>query len=59
MTVNGIILRFIIGGSVVVMATLIGRRLGGRIGEIFAAYPIFIQLVMAAASSQKLDSLGR
>jgi len=36
---SGMIIRFFLGGAAVVLSTLIARRLGGRVGGIFAAFP--------------------
>lgn len=35
----GILTRFVLGGSAVVISTLVARALGGRVGGIFAAFP--------------------
>lgn len=39
MSVVGVILRFLLGGTAVAATFVIGRKLGGRIGGIFAAFP--------------------
>lgn len=39
MSLSGLILRFLLGGTTVAGSALIGRKLGGRIGGIFAAFP--------------------
>jgi uncharacterized membrane protein (GlpM family) len=49
MTAGSLVLRFLIGGSAVAAATLIGRKMGGRIGGIFAAFPAVYGSAMVAA----------
>lgn len=50
MTFSGIFLRFVLGGSAVAATLVVGRRLGGRIGGIFAAFPaVYASAVISAA----------
>lgn len=39
MSIESVIIRFILGGTVVAVSAVIGKRLGGKIGGIFAAFP--------------------
>jgi uncharacterized membrane protein (GlpM family) len=39
MSIESIIIRFLLGGSVVALSSVIGKKLGGRLGGIFAAFP--------------------
>lgn len=49
LSLAGIILRFLIGGAAVTGATLIGRKMGGRVGGIFAAFPaVYASAIIAA-----------
>ena len=50
LTFGSLVLRFLIGGSAVAAATFIGRRMGGRIGGIFAAFPAVYGSAMVAAA---------
>jgi uncharacterized membrane protein (GlpM family) len=36
---SGIVIRFLLGGGAVVASTIISRKLGSKIGGIFAAFP--------------------
>lgn len=46
----GLLLRFLLGGSAVAASAVIGHRLGGRVGGIFAAFPaVFASAVIATA----------
>jgi uncharacterized membrane protein (GlpM family) len=48
MSISGIVLRFLLGGSAVAASALIGRKLGGKIGGIFAAFPaVFASAVIS------------
>jgi hypothetical protein len=48
MSFTGILLRFLLGGSAVAASAIIGRKLGGRIGGIFAAFPaVFASAVIS------------
>jgi hypothetical protein len=48
MSITGILLRFLLGGSAVAASAVIGQRLGGRIGGIFAAFPaVFASAVIS------------
>jgi hypothetical protein len=49
-------IRFILGGSAVVAATIIARWFGGRIGGIFAAFPA---VYLAAILSLSLEYKGQ
>lgn len=49
LTFGSLMLRFLIGGSAVAVATFIGRRMGGRIGGIFAAFPAVYGSAIIAA----------
>jgi len=51
-----ILIRFLLGGSAVLSATLIARAFGGRIGGIFAAFPA---VYLAALLSLTLDYKGK
>lgn len=58
LSLSGLLLRFLLGGAAVAGSALIGRRLGGRIGGIFAAFPAvytsaIISTVLAARSSSE------
>lgn len=48
-------LRFILGGSAVVVSTLVARAFGGRIGGVFAAFPA---VYLAAIISLWLECRG-
>ncbi|PZD96885.1 hypothetical protein DNH61_05045 [Paenibacillus sambharensis] len=48
-------IRFIIGGAAVLGSTLIARKLGGRIGGIFAAFPA---VYLAALLTIRMDASG-
>lgn len=50
-----VLLRFIFGGTAVVMSTLIARAFGGRIGGVFAAFPA---VYLAAIISMRLEYFG-
>jgi uncharacterized membrane protein (GlpM family) len=51
-----LLLRFLFGGTAVVLATLVARALGGRIGGIFAAFPA---VYLAAIISLRLEYTGQ
>jgi hypothetical protein len=50
-----VILRFLLGGSVVVASTLVAKNLGGRLGGIFAAFPA---VYLAAVIGLSMDYKG-
>lgn len=50
-----VILRFVLGGSAVVAATLVSRLWGGRIGGVFAAFPA---VYLSAILSLRLEYNG-
>lgn len=50
-----VLLRFVFGGTAVVLATLVARAFGGRIGGIFAAFPA---VYLAAIISLRLEYKG-
>jgi uncharacterized membrane protein (GlpM family) len=50
------LLRFLFGGTAVVLATLVARAFGGRIGGIFAAFPA---VYLAAIISLRLEYKGQ
>ncbi|MCL4439676.1 MAG: DUF3147 family protein [Firmicutes bacterium] len=50
LTVSGILIRFILGGGAVAASYVLARRLGGRWGGIFAAFPaVYIAAIVAVA----------
>jgi len=51
----GLLIRFILGGAAVVASTVIARRLGDKIGGIFAAFPA---VYLAALLTNRLDLNG-
>ena len=50
-----ILLRFLFGGSAVVISTLVAKNFGGRLGGIFAAFPA---VYLAAVLSLSMDYEG-
>ncbi|HEX2952805.1 MAG TPA: DUF3147 family protein [Bacillota bacterium] len=49
-SMTGLILRFLLGGFAVAASAVVGNRLGGRVGGIFAAFPaVFASAVIATA----------
>ena len=45
-----ILIRFLLGGSAVLIATVISRAFGGRIGGIFAAFPaVYLSAILILA----------
>lgn len=55
LSVSGLVIRFILGGSAVVVATIIARKLGEKAGGIFAAFPA---VYLAALLTGSLDYQG-
>jgi uncharacterized membrane protein (GlpM family) len=51
----GILLRFILGGTAVAVASLIAKRVGGVFGGIFAAFPV---VFLAALLTIRWDHSG-
>ena len=51
----GLLIRFILGGTAVVVATIIARKLGEKAGGIFAAFPA---VYLAALLTTALDFEG-
>lgn len=50
MTLHGAILRFMLGGAAVCAAFYAGKKLGGRVGGIFAAFPaVFVSAILSCA----------
>lgn len=50
MTLHGAILRFMLGGAAVCAAFFAGKKLGGRVGGIFAAFPaVFASAILSCA----------
>jgi len=48
-SLSGVLLRFLLGGSAVAASAVIGRALGGRIGGVFAAFPaVYTAAVLSA-----------
>lgn len=58
MSINlaSVLLRFALGGSAVVLATIVSRRFGGHIGGVFAAFPA---VYLAAVLSLGLEYRGQ
>ncbi|RIX50476.1 DUF3147 family protein [Paenibacillus nanensis] len=54
-SLTGLLLRFLFGGSAVAAASLISKRVGGPIGGIFAAFPA---VFLAALMNVRLDHTG-
>jgi hypothetical protein len=61
MTISGLVLRFLFGGSTVAASAVIGRKLGGRIGGIFAAFPaVFASVVISTTLGlSQLEAIRR
>jgi len=50
MTLHGAILRFMLGGAAVCAAFFAGKKLGGHMGGIFAAFPaVFVSAILSCA----------
>lgn len=52
---GSMLLRFVLGGSAVVGSTIIAKKMGGKIGGIFAAFPA---VYLAALLTIRLDATG-
>jgi uncharacterized membrane protein (GlpM family) len=55
LSVSGIIIRFLLGGGAVVASTIVSRKLGSKMGGIFAAFPA---VFFAALLTLRLDAKG-
>ena len=51
-----VLLRFLFGGSAVVISTIIAKKFGGRLGGVFAAFPA---VYLAAILGLSIDYKGR
>ena len=51
----GIVIRFLLGGGAVVASTIVSRKIGTKIGGIFAAFPA---VFLAALLTLRLDAKG-
>ncbi|MGJ7919235.1 DUF3147 family protein [Neobacillus sp. LXY-4] len=54
-SIGALLIRFLLGGSAVVAATIVARKLGERAGGIFAAFPA---VYLAALLTSRLDFNG-
>jgi uncharacterized membrane protein (GlpM family) len=54
-SVGALLIRFVLGGSAVVAATIVARKLGEKAGGIFAAFPA---VYLAALLTNRLDLSG-
>lgn len=53
-----VLLRFFIGGSVIVASTVIAKNIGGRLGGIFAAFPaVYLAAVIGLSMDYKGSTL--
>ncbi|MWC29887.1 DUF3147 family protein [Paenibacillus sp. MMS18-CY102] len=55
LSIEGLLLRFFLGGGAVVAASIIAKRVGGSFGGIFAAFPA---VFVAAMLTMRLDYGG-
>jgi uncharacterized membrane protein (GlpM family) len=55
LSMMGIVIRFLLGGGAVVASTIISRKIGTKIGGIFAAFPA---VFLAALLTLRLDAKG-
>lgn len=55
MSMLGIVIRFLLGGGAVVASTIVSRKIGTKIGGIFAAFPA---VFLAALLTLRLDAKG-
>lgn len=55
LSVSALLIRFFLGGSAVVLCTVVGKKLGERMGGIFAAFPA---VYLAALLTVALDFSG-
>ncbi|KNZ68318.1 hypothetical protein Tfer_3146 [Thermincola ferriacetica] len=54
-TFLGVLLRFVLGGGSVAAAYLLGKKVGGRFGGIFAAFPgVFLASVISVGAGKDL-----
>jgi uncharacterized membrane protein (GlpM family) len=51
----GMLIRFLLGGGAVLVSSLIAKKIGGRVGGIFAAFPA---VYLAALVTIHFDSTG-
>lgn len=57
-SVGALLIRFILGGTAVVVSTLVARKLGERAGGIFAAFPaVYLAALLAASLDFSGDEL--
>lgn len=54
-SISALFIRFILGGSAVLIATIVSRKLGEKAGGIFAAFPA---VYLAALLTNRLDFAG-
>lgn len=54
-SVGALLIRFLLGGSAVLVATIVARKLGEKAGGIFAAFPA---VYLAALLTNRLDLKG-
>ena len=58
LSVSGLLIRFILGGTAVVVATITARKLGEKAGGIFAAFPaVYLAALLTSALDYKGESL--
>lgn len=55
LSVSALLIRFFIGGSAVVVSTIVGKKLGEKAGGIFAAFPA---VYLAALLTASIDIRG-
>jgi uncharacterized membrane protein (GlpM family) len=55
LSISEIVIRFLLGGGAVVASTIISRKLGPKMGGIFAAFPA---VFLAALLTLRLDAKG-
>jgi uncharacterized membrane protein (GlpM family) len=55
LSIAGIIVRFLFGGLAVALSSVIAKKLGGRVGGIFATFPA---VYLAALLTVRLDYTG-
>ncbi|WP_042353043.1 DUF3147 family protein [Bacillus massiliigorillae] len=50
LSLSALLIRFLLGGSAVVLCTIVGKKLGERAGGIFAAFPaVYLAALLTAA----------
>lgn len=54
-TLTGLLIRFLLGGGAVVLSSLMAKRVGGRLGGVFAAFPA---VFLAALLTMGIDLSG-